>query len=64
MCHAWTALVGKGFLHVAALVGAAICSACLRGSYDRWPTPHGGRVFRRGAADHFGVISLFILHFL
>jgi len=29
--------VGKGFLHVAALVGAAMCSACLRGSHDRWP---------------------------
>src|SRR5262249_44057638 len=29
--------VGKGNLHVAALVGAAMCSACLRGSHDRWP---------------------------
>jgi len=29
--------VGKKNLHVAALVGAAMCSACLRGSHDRWP---------------------------
>jgi transposase-like protein len=29
--------VGKDFLHVAGLVGAAMCSACLRGSHDRWP---------------------------
>src|SRR5271167_3123679 len=29
--------VGKDFSHVAGLVGAAMCSACLRGSHDRWP---------------------------
>jgi hypothetical protein len=29
--------VGKENLHVAALVGAAMCSACLRGTQDRWP---------------------------
>ena len=29
--------VGKDFLHVAALVGAAMCSAYERGSHDRWP---------------------------
>ena len=29
--------VGKGFLHVCSWVGAAMCSACLRGSHDRWP---------------------------
>jgi hypothetical protein len=29
--------VGKNFLHVASLVGAAMCSACLCGSHDRWP---------------------------
>src|SRR5262245_15416641 len=29
--------VGKGHFHVAELVGAAMCSACLCGSYDRWP---------------------------
>ena len=29
--------VGKENLHVAGLVGAAMCSACLRGSHDRWP---------------------------
>jgi hypothetical protein len=35
--HVWTALrVGKSFLHVAGLVGAAICSAYRCGSHDRW----------------------------
>ena len=29
--------VGKSKLHVALLVGAAMCSACWRGSHDRWP---------------------------
>ena len=29
--------VGKGFLHVCSWVGAAMCSASLRGSHDRWP---------------------------
>ena len=29
--------VGKEILHGASLVGAAMCSACLRGSHDRWP---------------------------
>jgi hypothetical protein len=29
--------VGKDNLHVAGLVGAPMCSACLRGSHDRWP---------------------------
>jgi hypothetical protein len=29
--------VGKGNLHVALLVGAAMCSACWCGSHDRWP---------------------------
>src|SRR4029077_2395038 len=29
--------VGKGYLNVAALVGAAMCSACWCGSHDRWP---------------------------
>ena len=29
--------VGKDILHVAALVGAAMCSACWCGSRDRWP---------------------------
>src|SRR6516164_3227496 len=29
--------VGKAFLHVCRLVGAAMCSACLCGSHDRWP---------------------------
>jgi PII-like signaling protein len=29
--------VGKKNLHVAGLVGAAMCSACLRGTHDRWP---------------------------
>jgi hypothetical protein len=29
--------VGKKNLHVAGLVGAAMCSACLRGTRDRWP---------------------------
>jgi hypothetical protein len=29
--------VGKENLHVALLVGAAMCSACLCGSHDRWP---------------------------
>jgi hypothetical protein len=29
--------VGKDNLHVAALVGAAMCSACWCGSRDRWP---------------------------
>ncbi len=29
--------VGKENLHVAGLVGAAMCSACLRGTHDRWP---------------------------
>ena len=27
----------KGLNHVAALVGAAMCSACQRGSQGRWP---------------------------
>jgi hypothetical protein len=29
--------VGKDFLHVAGLVGAAMCSAFSCGSNDRWP---------------------------
>jgi hypothetical protein len=29
--------VGKGNLHVAGLVGAAMCSASECGSHDRWP---------------------------
>jgi hypothetical protein len=29
--------VGKGFLHVCSWVGAAMCSAYLGGSHDRWP---------------------------
>jgi hypothetical protein len=29
--------VGKKNLHFAALVGAAMCSACSRGTHDRWP---------------------------
>ena len=29
--------VGKDFLHVAGLVGAAMCSAFVCGSHDRWP---------------------------
>jgi hypothetical protein len=29
--------VGKGNLHVALLVGAAMCSAFRCGSHDRWP---------------------------
>jgi hypothetical protein len=29
--------VGKEKLRVASLVGAAMCSACLCGSHDRWP---------------------------
>ena len=29
--------VGKDFLHARRLVGAAMCSACLCGSHDRWP---------------------------
>jgi hypothetical protein len=29
--------VGKENLHVASLVGATMCSACLCGSHDRWP---------------------------
>jgi hypothetical protein len=29
--------VGKENLHFAALVGAAMCSAFLRGTHDRWP---------------------------
>jgi hypothetical protein len=29
--------VGKDFLHVAGLVGAAMCSAFTSGSHDRWP---------------------------
>ena len=29
--------VGKKNLHVAGLVGAAMCSACRCGSHDRWP---------------------------
>ena len=37
MCHVWMAPSGKSSLHVAGLVGAAMCSACLRGSHDRWP---------------------------
>jgi hypothetical protein len=45
LCHVWTYMdparlqqaVGKKNLHVADLVGAAMCSACLCGSHDRWP---------------------------
>jgi cation transport regulator ChaC len=29
--------IGKENFHVAALVGAAMCSARLRGTHDRWP---------------------------
>ena len=29
--------VGKRNLHFAAMVGAAMCSAFLRGTHDRWP---------------------------
>jgi len=29
--------VGKAFLHVCRLVGAAMCSACSRGTQGRWP---------------------------
>jgi hypothetical protein len=29
--------LARTFCDVAALVGAAMCSACLRGSRDRWP---------------------------
>ena len=29
--------VGKKNLHFAAMVGAAMCSACSRGTHDRWP---------------------------
>jgi len=29
--------IGKDFLHVAGLVGAAMCSAFKCGSHDRWP---------------------------
>ena len=29
--------VGKRYLHVAGLVGAAMCSAFRCGSHDRWP---------------------------
>jgi hypothetical protein len=29
--------VGKKNLHLAALVGAAMCSAFVRGTHDRWP---------------------------
>src|SRR5438105_2129859 len=29
--------VGEAFLHDCRLVGAAMCSACLCGSHDRWP---------------------------
>src|SRR5262245_10654643 len=29
--------VGKENLHVAGLVGVAMCSACLSGTHDRWP---------------------------
>ena len=29
--------VGKDFLHVCSWVGAAMCSAYLGGSHDRWP---------------------------
>src|SRR5262249_13833686 len=35
--------VGKAFLHVCRLVGAAMCSACLCGSHDRWPQFNSGR---------------------
>jgi hypothetical protein len=27
----------RAFFTFATLVGAAMCSACLRGSHDRWP---------------------------
>src|SRR5262249_6076018 len=37
-CHVWTAPSWQGFfLHARRLVGAAMCSACLCGSHDRWP---------------------------
>src|SRR5260370_28157871 len=29
--------LARAFFTFAALVGAAMCSACLRGSHDRWP---------------------------
>ena len=29
--------LARDFFTSAALVGAAMCSACLRGSHDRWP---------------------------
>jgi hypothetical protein len=35
--HVWTAPGCQGFVHVAALVGAAMCSAYQCGSQGRWP---------------------------
>src|SRR5262249_32850777 len=35
--HVWTAPGWQEESHVASLVGAAMCSACERGSHDRWP---------------------------
>jgi transposase InsO family protein len=37
-CHVWTAPSWQGLSsRFAALVGAAMCSACRCGSHDRWP---------------------------
>jgi hypothetical protein len=36
-CHVWTAPGWQEKSSRALLVGAAMCSACLRGSHDRWP---------------------------
>src|SRR5262245_36635810 len=45
--------VGKAFLHVCRLVGAAMCSACLCGSHDRWP-----QCLPRGLVFEFGGTSV------
>jgi hypothetical protein len=37
MGHVWTAPGWQGESSLAALVGAAMCSAFLCGTHDRWP---------------------------
>src|SRR5262249_2092965 len=36
-CHVWTAPCWQGFSSRCSWSVAAMCSACLRGSHDRWP---------------------------
>jgi hypothetical protein len=37
MGHVWTAPGWQGESSLCSVVGAAMCSACLRGTHDRWP---------------------------